>query len=334
MAAHPAPPHGNSRWLYIYHARAEKSFIFYIFNIAHLRRDPVIVWGDAPRRLSAGRNNRMEVWFAMGIIVCKFGGSSVADPDHFRRVRDIVRADHDRRYIVLSAPGAGADGVKITDLLERLWRGDGAALDRVVERFHTLAVGIGLPPDDERVRACLQSAARVSRAHTLSCGECLCARLFARYADVPFMDAPALVRFDEAGSLQVPQTLEAIRRAALEHPRLVIPGFYGADPEGNIAILPRNGSDITGALVAAGVGAELYENWTDVPGVMTGDPRTDPDARPIPRLSYAEMRERARRGARVLHIDCIEPLEKLGIPTLIRCTATPEAAGSRIERGY
>ena len=102
------------------------------------------------------------------------------------------------------------------------------------------------------------------------------------------------------------------------------------DPLGRIVTFPRNGSDITGALVAAGIGAALYENWTDVPGLMTGDPDTDPEARVIPEIRYADMRKISRSGARVLHPDCLDAVEAAGIPTRIRCTLRPDLPGTLI----
>ena len=265
-------------------------------------------------------------------IVCKFGGSSAANSDGFKRIRHILSSNPARRCVVLSAPGAMGGREKLTDLLEQVWRDGGAgdALDEAAARFSKIARGLGLPDETATVREVLLRSAAISRAHTLSRGEYLSARLFARWTGLPFVDAAHLLCFDAGGALSVPESLRAIREAARQHIKMVVPGFYGSDPKGNIVILPRNGSDITGALVAAGVGASLYENWTDVPGLMTADPAVDPAASVIPEITYAEMRRRAERGARVLHPDCLGPLEALGIPTRIKCTLEPDAPGTLV----
>ncbi len=267
----------------------------------------------------------------MDIIVCKFGGSCVADSEGFRRARGILEADPARRYAVVSAPGAVDGGPKVTDLLEAAWNGDNAALNRAADRFHRIAVGLGLDPEDALTRETLRRAA--TRDALLSRGEYLCARLFARCIGWPLVDAADCVCFDGAGTLSVPDTLQRLRRLARTTPRAVIPGFYGADPSGEIVTLPRNGSDITGALVAAGTGADLYENWTDVPGLMTADPAQSPEARLIPAATYPQMRRLAQRGARVLHPDCLAPVEQAGIPTHLMWFKRPDRPGTVISGG-
>ncbi len=267
----------------------------------------------------------------MDIIVCKFGGSCVADSEGFRRARGILEADPARRYAVVSAPGAVDGGPKVTDLLEAAWNGDNAALNRAAKRFQQIALGLGLDPEDALTRDTLRRAA--TRDALLSRGEYLCARLFARCIGWPLVDAADCVCFDGAGTLSVPDTLQRLRRLAQTTPRAVIPGFYGADPSGGIVTLPRNGSDITGALVAAGMGADLYENWTDVPGLMTADPARSPDARLIPAVTYSRMRRLAQRGARVLHPDCLAPVEQAGIPTHLMWFKRPDRPGTVISGG-
>ena len=264
----------------------------------------------------------------MDIIVCKFGGSSLADGPGFERVWDIVRSDARRAYVVLSAPGTLDGAPKVTDLLDAAWDGDGDALQRVIDRFEGIAASLGLPGDYYATE--LTRASHISRACLMSRGEYLSARLFADHAGLPFIDAADFIRFDGAGRLSVPRTLDRLRLLPGRVPRAVLPGFYGAGPDGQIVTLPRNGSDITGALVAAGVGASLYENWTDVPGLMTCDPATCPEAKPIPEIAYRDMRALARGGARVLHPDCLAPVEDAGIPTRVTCTMDPEAEGTLI----
>lgn len=265
-------------------------------------------------------------------IVCKFGGSSAADAVCFRRIKAILDADPRRCYVVLSAPGKLDGAPKVTDLLEAVWRDgiDGAAAAAVIARFHSISVGLGLEPRDELVRHALAEAAAISHDHMLSRGEYLCARLFARFSGLPFLDAASFVCFDAMGALDVPQSIRRLSALPSIHPRAVLSGFYGADAAGNIVTLPRNGSDITGALVAAAVGASLYENWTDVPGLMTDDPARNPNARFIPLTDYSEMRRFAEGGARVLHPDCLAPVESIGIPTRLKYTLRPDAPGTLI----
>ena len=268
----------------------------------------------------------------MDRIVCKFGGSSAANAEGFHRIRTILNENLARRYIVLSAPGALEGMPKVTDLLEQVWRegGCGPATDAVVRRFRDIRAGLGLPPGDGAVRNALATAAHVSRAHTLSRGEYLSARLFSEYAGLTFVDAAHFVCFDAKGTLDVQRSITRLSVLPSMYFRAVVPGFYGSDPSGNLVTLPRNGSDITGAILAAAVHAALYENWTDVPGLMTADPRRDPGARLIPVTDYPEMRAFAQNGARVLHPDCLAPVEQAGIPTRLKYTLQPEAPGTLI----
>ena len=270
----------------------------------------------------------------MSAIVSKFGGSSTANADCFQRIMNIIRQSSDRRYIVLSAPGADArHSEKITALLEACWhrrRDPGGLVERIRRRFRRIAEGLGVAPIDDIVDDEIGRALSISRDHTLSRGEYLCALLFSRWSGIPMLDAAQLIAFDALRRLDAPATSERLRRA-LEYPRLVIPGFYGADSGGGIVTFPRNGSDITGALAAEGLGASLYENWTDVPGLMTADPGIVPEARLIRQISYRQMRRLARAGARVLHPACLDPVALAGIPTRLRCTARPACFGTLID---
>ena len=271
----------------------------------------------------------------METIVCKFGGTCAADAACFQRIRRILDSNPARRYAVLSAPCAAGDSPKVTDLLYRLWsaRHDGAgaraAAEAVAARYSAIAGGLGLPDPREGVLYCLEDALDDSLEATVSRGEYLCAQLFSEYAGLPMVDAKDVIRFDH-GRLDEAATCAALRDMAQKHPRAVLPGFYGGDRAGGIALLSRNGSDITGALTAAGVGAALYENWTDVPGLMTADPAVHPDARVIPEISYAEMRSRAEAGARVLHPDCLAPVAAAGIPVRLCWVIHPELPGTMI----
>ena len=157
-----------------------------------------------------------------------------------------------------------------------------------------------------------------------------CAWLFSRFTGLPFVDAASLVAFDAQGEIDLVKTQYQFSALHAGYARAVIPGFYGAAPDGRIRTFPRNGSDITGALCAAGTGSDLYENWSDVPGLMTADPALDPTAAVVPRISYAAMRRLAEQGVPVLHPDSLSPVARAGIPTRLRCTTAPDAPGTLI----
>lgn len=272
-------------------------------------------------------------------IVAKFGGSSTADAGMLRRVGAILGGDARYRCAVVSAPGGAGEGGRVTDLLEDVWRlrqaGQDAdpPLDAIVRRYRAIARGLGLPDPGAEARREILAAAEISRARTLSRGESLLARLLAEWLGWPFVDAAEAVRFDESGALDERATAARLARINREEP-FILPGFYGADGEGGIHTFPRNGSDITGALAAAALGASLYENWTDVDGLMTADPDVVPVARAVPRIGYRQMRMLSAAGARVLHPDCLAPVWAAGIPTQLRNTLRPEAPGTRIDGAY
>lgn len=261
----------------------------------------------------------------MGIIACKFGGTSTAGADMFRRIYEILKQNTDRRYVILSAPGRDGDAGKVTDALYRAWHD--RDISNVVKRFNAIARDLGVQMD---FRGEIEPMLHVSEAATVSRGEYLCAKLFSEWSGLPFADAADVIFFDKAGQIDYERTYRALRDMAKSFPGAVIPGFYGSGPGGEIVTFPRNGSDITGALVAAGVGAALYENWTDVPGLMTGDPAVDPNARVIPSISYADIRRMSADAAQVLHPDCLDAVERARIPTRIRCTMQPDAPGTLI----
>ena len=270
----------------------------------------------------------------MEIIVCKFGGACTADAEGFRRILELLTGDDRRRYAVLSAPGRTQGQSKITDLLCDLWQADpdSRAAERIVKaiigRFSRIASSLGIPFGAGEASFILHKARRTSKATLLSRGEAFCAVSFARYAGIPMVDAAQCISFDASGRLDEPATLLRFADMARRLPRAVIPGFYGSAPDGSIVTFPRNGSDISGALCAAGVKASVYENWTDVPGLMTADPESDSDAQLIPEISYPAMRALADAGARVLHADCLGPVARAGIPTRIRDIRHPEAPGT------
>lgn len=273
----------------------------------------------------------------MKIIVSKFGGTSTANAHRLRRIEQLLRESPARRCVVLSAPGVDRrHSEKVTDLLERCWRcrddpdALASAMARVAGRFREIGAALGVPEAGGEMEKCLSEAARTSLACLLSRGEYLCARLFARSAGLPMADAAGLIAFDARGNFDPETTRRQVGRLDRKG-AVVVPGFYGADPLGNIHTFSRNGSDITGALLAAGLGAGLYENWTDVPGLMTADPAIVPEARLIPHVSYRQMRAMARAGAQVLHPACLDPVAMAGIPTRLRDTRHPERFGTLID---
>ena len=269
----------------------------------------------------------------MPTLVSKFGGSSTANADCFKQVWRIFRASPSRRCAVLSAPGTDArHGTKVTEALSECWQNKNeAAVDAVARRFGEIAKALGVPGFEREARLEIERALGVSEAATLSRGEYLCAKLFSRYAGLALVDAAEVVRFTGNGDLDVPATMAGFIALSRKHEKAVLPGFYGADACGGIRLFPRNGSDITGALAAAGMGAGLYENWTDVPGLMTADPAVVPQAQLIRQVSYRQMRALARAGAQVLHPACLDPVAMAGIPTRLRCTSRPDQFGTLID---
>ena len=271
-----------------------------------------------------------------GLIVAKFGGSSVADASQICKVRDIVLADARRRIVVVSAPGKrdGRDQ-KITDLLFAHHDDPhSGALDTIRRRFLEIAVGLGVdharPWIDE---TCDALSSQPDPEWGASRGEYLCARIVAAFLDAAFVDAADIVRFDLDGNL-VPEETYALAtgRIAEEIPNrlVVIPGFYGQDTSGRVRCFSRGGSDITGSIIARAANASLYENWTDVSGMLMADPRVVDNPAPIREMTYREQRELSYMGASVLHEEAVFPVRQACIPIQIRNTDDPEAPGTRI----
>lgn len=264
------------------------------------------------------------------MIVVKFGGTSLADGKRFRHAAQILRADQNRRYVVVSAPGKRYGGDwKITDLLYRFRQtGDEADLAPVEERFRRIVEELDLPLDLSG------EFAEMKRPHSpdylASRGEYLSARIMAAYLGWPFVDAGECVFFDRQGQLDEGKTCHALFERLRRLPHGVLPGFYGVTPDGEVHTFSRGGSDISGALVASAMDAEVYENWTDVDGMLVTDPRIVPQAAPISSITYPELRELAYHGAAVLHEDSVLPVRRGGIPIHIRNTFRPQAPGSWI----
>ena len=271
-------------------------------------------------------------------IVCKFGGSSTANAAHLEKILTIVRASPARRFIVLSAPGTDpAHDDKVTDMLQDCWENRhiphalDLAVSRVEWRFSELYRGLSVPEPVGETRREILNAVSISLPHTLSMGEYLCARLFSRTSGMTFVDAAKVIATDDRGDVDEALTARNFQRLLQRDERIVIPGFYGSDRHGRIHTFQRNGSDISGALAAAGSGAGLYENWTDVDGLLTADPAIVPEARLIPQISYRQMRAISRAGAKVLHPDSLDPVAMSGIPTRLRNTLNPDCFGTLID---
>jgi aspartate kinase len=274
----------------------------------------------------------------MGIKVAKFGGSSVADGIQLAKTKEIIEKDPERKYIVVSAPGKRYDGdSKITDLLylckthiEHNFPFE-QVLQVVCDRFTAVVVGLGLDLDltehYSKIRRKLVEGA--SEDYIVSRGEFLNAIIMAKFLGVDFVDTAGLILFDENGKFLEEETNRTLAEELSKHERAVLPGFYGTLPNKKIKIFSRGGSDITGSLVARAVGADVYENWTDVSGLLVADPRIV-KSEPIERLSYKELRELSYMGASVLHEDAIYPARIANIPINIRNTNQPEDPGTMI----
>ena len=275
----------------------------------------------------------------MGAKVAKFGGSSLGDAGMFRKVHAIVEADASRRYVVPSAPGKRDDSdQKITDLLYLCHANaaQGVSIDevfgRVADRYLEIVAALGLSldlqPHLDEVRAAIEGGA--SADYTASRGEYLNGLVMADLIGFTFVDAAEIVFFDDHGRFDADRTQTTIRDRLANVKRAVVPGFYGSMPDGNVKTFSRGGSDITGAIVARGVDAEVYENWTDVSGLLMTDPRIIDQPRHIDLLTYRELRELAYSGATVLHDEAIFPVREAGIPVNIRNTNDPDHPGTTI----
>lgn len=270
--------------------------------------------------------------------VCKFGGSSLCDSAAFARVRELVLSDSARRVVVVSAAGKRhAADHKITDLLylchahlqygvscQELWR-------RVVDRYCEIRDGCLLSIPVETILAQLYADLRREQpqAQLVSRGEYLSARLMADLLGFTFVDALAWLQFDAAGQVRLDASYAALRSLA-DGRKIVTPGFYGAGPDGSVQLLPRSGSDVTGALCAAALGADLYENWTDVAGVLAADPAIVPNSAPVQTLSYDALQALSHVGLQVLHEDAVAPVQQARIPLRICSTREPELPGTLV----
>ena len=279
----------------------------------------------------------------MDVKVCKFGGSSLADAGQFERMQRIVADDDARRYVVPSAPGRrDPEDRKVTDLLylcheDARQRVDFTEVfDLISERYRAIVSGLDLDLDlDAPLAEVAEGITRNGRedlgpAYAASRGEFLNGHVVAAALDFEFIDAAEIIRFDSRGRLDEAATARLIAERTDHGRGAVIPGFYGADADGTIHTFSRGGSDVTGALVAEAVGATVYENWTDVSGLLMADPSVIDNPAGIDVITYQELRELAYMGATVLHDEAIFPVRRAGIPVNIRNTNEPDHPGTRI----
>jgi aspartate kinase len=281
-----------------------------------------------------------------GPIVCKFGGTSLADADQIRKVLEIVRADPRRRVVVPSAPGKrSSNDQKITDMLylchEAAERGVSfdEAFGVIEQRFRSIAnnLGVDVPLDDwlSQAKSGIAEAARQNHGpdFAASRGEHLNAKLIAAALQGEFVETAEVVLFNQQGKLLEDATYTAIRnriRPGDDQPVHVVPGFYGATGSGQIKTFSRGGSDVTGAIVARSIDAAVYENWTDVSGLLMADPRIIDQPKAIATVTYRELRELSYSGATVLHDEAVFPVRDAGIPVNIRNTNAPDDPGTII----
>lgn len=275
----------------------------------------------------------------MNIKVCKFGGTSMAAAENINRVAEIILSDSARRYIIVSAPGKRFSGDdKITDLFyasyaEALSSGEcGPSFDKIRVRFRALVDELQLKINIDKYLDEIEEkiALSVTPDYAASRGEYLSALILAAKLDYDFVDSADIIRFTEYGTLNSEYTndLTAARLSKVE--RAVIPGFYGSMDGGAIKTFTRGGSDVSGAVIARAVRAEVYENWTDVDGFLTADPHIVENPRLISVLSYKELRELSYMGANVLHPDSTFPVRLCSIPINIRNTFNPRHTGTLI----
>ena len=271
--------------------------------------------------------------------VVKFGGSSLADAEQFIKVKSIIMADPERKYVVPSAPGKRFfDDIKVTDMLYSCYEiaNEGEdftkQLNEIRARYQEIIDGLSLDMSlDEEFRIIeKQFKEKAGVQYAASRGEYLNGLIMAKYLDFEFIDAAEVIRFDENGEYDSKKTAELMKARLEGTDSAVIPGFYGACEDGTVRTFSRGGSDITGSIVAGTIKANVYENWTDVSGFLIADPRIIYRPKGIDTITYRELRELSYMGATVLHEDAIFPVRSQGIPINIRNTNAPEDNGTWI----
>ena len=272
--------------------------------------------------------------------VVKFGGSSLASAEQFKKVGDIIRADETRRFVVPSAPGKrNSNDTKVTDLLYKCYRAAekghtdfDKVLTEIKARYQEIIDGLGLGLSLEEDFNIIEEKFKnhAGEEYAASRGEYLNGKIMADYLGYEFVDSAKIIRFDGEGQFDMEMTNRLTREYLKDKENAVIPGFYGAKDDGTVTTFSRGGSDVTGSLVAKAIKADMYENWTDVSGFLVTDPRIIENPKSIDTITYRELRELSYMGATVLHEDAIFPVRKAGIPINIRNTNRPEDAGTMI----
>ena len=272
--------------------------------------------------------------------VVKFGGSSLASAEQFKKVGNIIRAEKERKYVVPSAPGKrDSKDTKVTDMLYGCYalaeagKNFDKELNQIKARYDEIIAGLDLKSglldaEFETVKA--QFKAKAGKDYAASRGEYLNGIIMAEYLGYQFLDAAEVIFFDDNGEFLADKTNEVLSARVAEYDNVVLPGFYGAKLDGTVKTFSRGGSDITGSILARAVHANIYENWTDVSGVLLADPRIVEDPVGINTITYKELRELAYMGFSVLHEDALFPVRTSGIPINIRNTNRPEDDGTMI----
>ena len=273
----------------------------------------------------------------VNIKVAKFGGTSLADAEQMRKVADIIKSEDERKYIVVSAPGKRhKSDTKVTDLLLSCIGTEGEETEdifaKIQSRYKVLvrSLGVSVDIDQEFKKIREAGTSEEVRDYIVSRGEYLNARIMAEFLGCDFVDAEGSIFLNPDGTYNEELTKKHLGAKLQGKKRAVIPGFYGTLEDGTIKAFSRGGSDITGAIVAATVAADIYENWTDVSGFLMADPRIVDNPLTVPVITYKEMRELAYMGAMVMHEDTIFPVIKFEIPINIRNTNEPENNGTLI----
>ena len=271
--------------------------------------------------------------------VVKFGGSSLASAEQFKKVADIIRADKERRFVVPSAPGKRfSDDTKVTDMLYGCYRLAEAGKDfkkelaAIEARYQEIIDGLGLALSlkDEFKTIEKDFKDKAGENYAASRGEYLNGIIMANYLGYEFVDSAKVIRFKENGEFDSEVTNEILSQYLADKKNAVVPGFYGAYENGVVKTFSRGGSDITGSIVARAIKADVYENWTDVSGILVADPRIIDNPEPIDTVTYRELRELSYMGFSVLHEDAIFPVRREGIPINIRNTNKPQDNGTWI----
>ena len=275
------------------------------------------------------------------MIVTKFGGTSMASAEQFKKVKSIIDENPARQVVVVSAAGKkNSSDIKITDLLytlhthlvygvpyDDIW---GMISGRYIEIRNELGLDCDIEADLKKIKNELNKS--IDQNYLISRGEYLSAKLMSSYLGFDFVDAKDLIRFTYSGTVDIERSEQNAKKAFSSRGKIVVPGFYGSYPNGEICLFSRGGSDITGSYLARFLGARVYENWTDVPGTLTADPRIVDNPKTIAQITYTELRELSYMGANVLHEDSITPVQEKNISINIRNTNEPSCPGTIIKR--